>query len=571
MAKKIRFPLDMGNGIEVRTLEELQENFSIEKVLAYYTDGKLITWLRDRYLDDIADAISDLNKDDSDFTLKICNAFGVEYNEEVDMKALEEKNRKLSLLKQYTDKKDFFDVVDDIAFNQDELYDLLDEDKHTIYLCGDKFSIPLSKNNMKYIGINNPIVVINSKEIINFDEKKIGLIDIQYDDEYQAILEKSEGYIIEKLANSGVIDNFCTLKTDGLVKELEKEISFGSCLADRSRYMLYQLYNNVASVRDDITLDVRRQLEKAARNGYKAAAIRFAFDYREDDTKKFMKQICEEDNTVAEKDVFVMYEVGMAHLVEEKYYYKALDYFEEAIEQGCWLAEKQMAYCYEAGQGVDKDFRKANMWHKKVAEKGVTSGYYEMAYNNIFILKDEIDKGKEYLKKVGEDKVFLKNLKVNLRKQIDNLPMVKYYCEYDMEKLKKCPCIYNEPFYFGSGNIDSNTAIRKYIDEYYHSIRRPLIGLLLLKYAEGKMSDIYSDLENHYNCVYSDSRASFWFVGYCKGYIERLCDYAPKSSSEVYSGQFYEERYMMFSKDAHKYTKNKLLDILLDEVRVMVY
>lgn len=33
MAKKIRFPLEMEQGIEVRSLEELKENFSLARVL----------------------------------------------------------------------------------------------------------------------------------------------------------------------------------------------------------------------------------------------------------------------------------------------------------------------------------------------------------------------------------------------------------------------------------------------------------------------------------------------------------------------------------------------------------
>jgi hypothetical protein len=35
MAKKQRFPLIMDEGVEVSTLEELRENFSVEKVLEY--------------------------------------------------------------------------------------------------------------------------------------------------------------------------------------------------------------------------------------------------------------------------------------------------------------------------------------------------------------------------------------------------------------------------------------------------------------------------------------------------------------------------------------------------------
>lgn len=41
MAKKIRFPLEMENGVEVRSMEELRDNFSISRVLSYLKNGKL--------------------------------------------------------------------------------------------------------------------------------------------------------------------------------------------------------------------------------------------------------------------------------------------------------------------------------------------------------------------------------------------------------------------------------------------------------------------------------------------------------------------------------------------------
>ena len=37
MAKKVRFSLEMQNGIAVRRLEELKENFSLERILFYLT------------------------------------------------------------------------------------------------------------------------------------------------------------------------------------------------------------------------------------------------------------------------------------------------------------------------------------------------------------------------------------------------------------------------------------------------------------------------------------------------------------------------------------------------------
>lgn len=40
MAKKIRFPLEMDNGIQVRSMEELRNNFSLGRVLTYVQNDK---------------------------------------------------------------------------------------------------------------------------------------------------------------------------------------------------------------------------------------------------------------------------------------------------------------------------------------------------------------------------------------------------------------------------------------------------------------------------------------------------------------------------------------------------
>lgn len=191
MAKKIRFSLEMEQGVEVRTLEELRNNFSLGRVLFYLSNGKLVTWLRDRYEDEIADKITELDSEDSILAEKICEILGVEYNEEViaNLEKTEERNKKLSILKEYTEEQQFLDVVDQVAFTQDDIYDLLDEGETTIYLCGEKFSVPLSKKGMTYIGVNQPIVVIDSKKIIDWDEKDIHFVEVKFDEAYQKIVE----------------------------------------------------------------------------------------------------------------------------------------------------------------------------------------------------------------------------------------------------------------------------------------------------------------------------------------------------------------------------------------------
>lgn len=133
MAKKIRFPLEMELGVEVRTIEELRDNFSLERVLVYLKNGKLVTWLRDRYIDDIADSVECLNFSDGDFHKKICEIFDIEYSEdiEIDIEKAEGLNRRLRILKEYTTEPKFLDEIDNVAFDQEDIYDLLDHGINT--------------------------------------------------------------------------------------------------------------------------------------------------------------------------------------------------------------------------------------------------------------------------------------------------------------------------------------------------------------------------------------------------------------------------------------------------------
>ena len=59
MAKKVRFPLEMENGVEVRSMEELRNNFSLSRIIGYINDGRMVKWLRDRYENDVAEKVAD--------------------------------------------------------------------------------------------------------------------------------------------------------------------------------------------------------------------------------------------------------------------------------------------------------------------------------------------------------------------------------------------------------------------------------------------------------------------------------------------------------------------------------
>ena len=272
MAKKIRFPLEMEQGIEVRSLEELRDHFSLARVLVYVSNGKLVTWLRDRYADEVADAIEELDINDSEIAPKLCEIFDIEYDEElaINLEKAEERNRKLSILKEYTTEQRFLDAIDIVAFTQDDVYDLLDEEETTIYLCGEKFSIPLGKKGMTYIGVNNPIVVVNSKEEVNWQEKNILLKDIQYDEVYQKKLnnlhikkQELDQRLLDKTNNKTTINN-----TNKGCYSRNTYLNF--MLSDEDKEGIQKSYNKllneVTSVNYDIdanVLEIKGQLKNS--------------------------------------------------------------------------------------------------------------------------------------------------------------------------------------------------------------------------------------------------------------------------------------------------------------------
>lgn len=226
MEKKIRFPLEMDNGVEVRDMEGLKEHFSLAKVLEYFENGKLVVWLRDHYENNIADAVEALGKDEQDLVKKLSEIFDVPYDEdtEEELEKAAERAERLKRLKEYTDDEQFWNKVDNVAFEQDELYDLLDEEEETIYLCGERFSIPLSKSGVQYIGINNPTVVIASKVLVDWDEKGISLEGVVFDEKYQKIVDESSQESVDG-ENILINENICRPKciTSELIGSVEQK------------------------------------------------------------------------------------------------------------------------------------------------------------------------------------------------------------------------------------------------------------------------------------------------------------------------------------------------------------
>ena len=127
MDRKIKYALQMGDGVNVRTLEDLRQHFDFNEVTGYYVDHKLIEWLEDRYYDDVKQNIEALDDKAPDFAQKFCQVFGVEWKPSYvfnsDQKLAYE--RKEDLVKQTTTDPLALRHVKSLAMNQEELEILL--------------------------------------------------------------------------------------------------------------------------------------------------------------------------------------------------------------------------------------------------------------------------------------------------------------------------------------------------------------------------------------------------------------------------------------------------------------
>lgn len=185
MARKERFALKMSGDVEVRNIDDFKTHFDIDLVTEYFFDGRLLTWLEDRYYDYEAEEIKQLSSDDELLEQKLCKIFDKETPEEI------ARRERLNRLKKYTKSENILANVDKVAFDQEELADLLDEGADEIYLCANRFVIPLRMKNKAYIGVKDAVAVIRSKNPVNFDELGIKFKNVAFDDDYQKVLPKT--------------------------------------------------------------------------------------------------------------------------------------------------------------------------------------------------------------------------------------------------------------------------------------------------------------------------------------------------------------------------------------------
>lgn len=120
MKRKIKFPLRMKDGIEVRSISELREHFDMEKVIQYFFNGKLKNWLRDIGYKEELEKISELEESSEELIKSLCEVIGVDYaNYKID-KSIEE-IKEIGILKNIEEEKfSSNEFIDDVGIHTEK-------------------------------------------------------------------------------------------------------------------------------------------------------------------------------------------------------------------------------------------------------------------------------------------------------------------------------------------------------------------------------------------------------------------------------------------------------------------
>lgn len=192
--KKIKFPLEMKNGKQVRELEEFQEYFDLAKAVEYFSSGRLQEWLKNSYNDDILEEIDGLTGQEDDFVEQFTRALGVEgCAEKIDVREEMEKAGTMEKLKQFYPEKTAEELLPSAADSQERVERLLAKGRRKIHLLPGKYRIPANARSVTFAGIQNPEIFLEAEDRGAFVRQKNRFSDIiPADDHARRLLQGSD-------------------------------------------------------------------------------------------------------------------------------------------------------------------------------------------------------------------------------------------------------------------------------------------------------------------------------------------------------------------------------------------
>lgn len=386
MGRKEKKKLDMADGFSVGNLEELKEHFDIESVYEYFFDGNLLRWLNERYYEDEAEQVEQLNEDDPQLPKKLCAIFGVPFEEENNDP---ERQERLERLKQYTGDPAILNCVDQVAFDQEDLGYLLDDGIDEIYLCENRFNIPLRKRNKSYIGIGKAIAVLRSYKPVDFDALNIRFKNLTFEGNCipsnRATTEIAIATDPKKIFEEGK----AAFKTKDYKTALKKykqaaELDFAPTFNEIG-YMYYRGYGVEKDI-EEAKRWCKRGMEKQDGNSFGGYAVLLDNEDATEAEKREAFQCMKRATELSHENGLWWKNLGNMHLFgtgTSKNLDEALRCYNRAAELGRSEVFSDIGSNYLFGIGVEEDIDEARHWYKRGMEKndGESFGRYACSFN----------------------------------------------------------------------------------------------------------------------------------------------------------------------------------------------
>ena len=365
----------MADGEKVRTLDELKKHFDIKSVVGYFKDGRLLNWLRARYYDDEAEKVAALDNNDLQIHKKLCEIFGVKIEvDDIDVEEIALRTARLNRLKQYTFDKEILNNVDSVAFDQDDLNNLIKENVELIYLCANRFTIPLRVKNKLFIGIGKSVAVIPANHAVDFDALNVKFKNVTFDDNYlevlknQAVTKKIK--LSEKIFDEGTV----AFDTEDYVTALEKFKKSAELGYSKSFAYIGVIYATGLCGDKDVEEGRRwfkRGIEQNDPDAYGEYALTFITDDATEDEKHTAFKFMNKANDINPEDGVWWYELGEMHrkgFGTNEDIGAAILCYKKAVSLGNTDAANILGVIYREGNHVEKNFEKAFELFKMATE-----------------------------------------------------------------------------------------------------------------------------------------------------------------------------------------------------------
>ncbi|MCH5268529.1 MAG: sel1 repeat family protein [Lachnospiraceae bacterium] len=295
-----------------------------------------------------AESISKLDVYAPNTKEELCKILGVELEvgaESIDVQDIEKQKARLNTLKQYTDDENLWDKVDQVAFDQEDLADLLDQGCREIYLCGENIHIPMSVHDVKYIGVKKFFVVLDGESGSQYRrEHKISINNLKYD---SGGLDEGENRYLE-------------YDLPEALELLTREAENGE---GRAMWMLYMIYTHGGCCIDPDAAKAKEWCLKGKDVGDPLATLYCALFFSDNDDAK--KQLCQSIKPKVKEmadngDVLAQFVYGVSYINETDEainHERALEYLRKSANAGYWRAYKIIGdiYMEEFENKVDED------------------------------------------------------------------------------------------------------------------------------------------------------------------------------------------------------------------------